>query len=155
MACTVTINYDATPVDGTPSQGSTFLNQSYAISVSDGDFIGEMVADGGGFSPCPGVGQFILRARNTVTGEIIGSIRGNSCHNLIFKSYTNSCPPTSFDCINGACIKNSVYSTPGFYKSLSECETACGTGCSGKCISNADWVQIESLSNQIMNKICS
>jgi hypothetical protein len=62
---------------------------------------------------------------------------------------------TKYDCINGACIPKSTYSTPGIYNSLSECETACGTGCSGKCISNADWAQIEGLSNQLKNRNCS
>ncbi len=60
-----------------------------------------------------------------------------------------------YDCINGACLKKTTYNTPGLYASLSLCEVACGTGCSGKCLSNADWTQIESLSSQIMNRNCS
>jgi hypothetical protein len=72
----------------------------------------------------------------------------------------NSCswilePNEPYDCINGACIKKSVYSTPGLYQSLSDCEIACGTGCSGKCLSNADWAQIKSLSNQLKTRNCS
>ena len=64
-------------------------------------------------------------------------------------------PPTEkYDCINGACVKKTVYKTPGIYSSLSECETACGTGCSGKCISNSEWAQIEGLSNQLKNRNC-
>ncbi|MBN3926114.1 hypothetical protein [Nostoc sp. NMS4] len=68
--------------------------------------------------------------------------------------YTPPTPTDKYDCINGACIKKTVYSTPGIYQSLSECETACGTGCSGKCVSNADWAQIEGLSNQLKNRNC-
>ncbi|MBD2243222.1 hypothetical protein [Nostoc sp. FACHB-888] len=60
-----------------------------------------------------------------------------------------------YDCINGACIKKDVYKTPGFYKSLSECEIACGVGCSGKCISNSEWSQIENLSSQLRLRNCS
>ncbi|MBE8990638.1 hypothetical protein [Nostoc sp. LEGE 12450] len=64
-------------------------------------------------------------------------------------------PIEKYDCINGACIKANVYDTPGIHESLSECETACGTGCSGKCISNSDWAQIEGLSGQLKNRNCS
>ncbi|MEH1857490.1 MAG: hypothetical protein V7L21_05710 [Nostoc sp.] len=60
-----------------------------------------------------------------------------------------------YDCINGACTKKNVYSTPGLYASLSACEVACGTGCSGKCISSADWAEIEGLSGQLKNGNCS
>ncbi len=61
----------------------------------------------------------------------------------------------SYDCINGACVPETTYGTLGLYPSLSACETACGTGCSGKCISNSEWAQIEGLSNQIKNINCS
>jgi hypothetical protein len=60
-----------------------------------------------------------------------------------------------YDCINGACIPKTTYNTPGLYQSLSECETACGTGCSGKCISSSDWAQIEGLANKLKSKNCS
>ncbi|MEH2377325.1 MAG: hypothetical protein V7K27_00205 [Nostoc sp.] len=60
-----------------------------------------------------------------------------------------------YDCINGACTLATIHNTNGLYASLSDCEVACGTGCSGKCVSNADWAQIESLSNQIMNRNCN
>lgn len=75
---------------------------------------------------------------------------------ITIRSSSNSCPatPTGYDCINGTCIPKATFNTPGFYKNLSECETACGTGCSGKCISNAEWAQIESLSNQLKNRNC-
>jgi hypothetical protein len=59
-----------------------------------------------------------------------------------------------YDCINAACVKSTQYNTPGFYQSLSQCESTCGTGCSGHCISNSDWSQIEGLANQLKNKNC-
>lgn len=65
------------------------------------------------------------------------------------------CTDLKYDCLNGACVKNSDHNTPGLYPTLSDCEIACGTGCSGKCISNADWAQIEGLSKQLKNKNCS
>ncbi|WGV23367.1 hypothetical protein [Halotia branconii] len=66
-----------------------------------------------------------------------------------------ACNAVSYDCINGICVKKTVYNTPGFYTTISDCETACGTGCSGKCISNAEWSQIQGLSSQLKNKNCS
>ncbi len=133
------------------------ISKTYPISVLNGDFIGEWIPDGGGFSPCPSVVQAIVRARNPNTGEIIGQIRTTTCNTLIYTGYTNTCPPTTvkYDCINGACVSKATYNTPGIYNSLSECEVACGTGCNGKCISNADWAQIEGLANQLKNQTCS
>jgi hypothetical protein len=64
-------------------------------------------------------------------------------------------PAPSYDCINGACLPQGTYDTPGLYESLEECQTACGTGCSGKCISNSDWTQIEGLANKLKQKNCS
>ena len=60
-----------------------------------------------------------------------------------------------YDCINGACIPKTTYDTPGLYQSLEDCEVACGTGCSGKCISNSEWAQIEGLSNELKSTTCS
>ncbi|MBD2435828.1 hypothetical protein [Nostoc sp. FACHB-110] len=64
-------------------------------------------------------------------------------------------PADKYDCINAACIKNTVYNTPGFYASLAECQTHCGPGCGGQCISNTDWATIESLAVQLKNQDCS
>lgn len=63
-------------------------------------------------------------------------------------------PQIHYDCINGACLPKTSYGTPGIYPSLSACEIACGTGCSGKCISNADWAQIEGLSSELKSTNC-
>ncbi|WP_109010069.1 hypothetical protein [Nostoc commune] len=69
--------------------------------------------------------------------------------------YGACCDSKQYDCINGACTNKSTYNTPGLYQTLSDCETACGTGCSGKCISNSDWAQIENLSGQLKSRNCS
>ncbi len=78
-------------------------------------------------------------------------------HKPTISSSTNSCPPPAleYDCVNGACISKTRYNTPGLYKSLPECQTACGAGCSGKCISSDDWAQIQGLSNQLKSRNCS
>lgn len=61
-----------------------------------------------------------------------------------------------YDCINGACIKNSVYNTPGIYTSLEQCQSECGgVGCNGVCLSNSEWSTIQGLSNQLKNRNCS
>lgn len=65
------------------------------------------------------------------------------------------CDPIHYDCLNGICVEKKAYNTPGIFKSLSECETACGTGCSGQCIPNDEWNKIQSLANQLKNKNCS
>lgn len=62
---------------------------------------------------------------------------------------------TKHDCINGACVLSEKYNTPGFYRNLSECETACGKGCSGKCLSNKDWQTIESLASKLKQINCN
>ena len=90
----------------------------------------------------------------------------------VFGAYTNYCaypdeqivsihliecqepPSVQYDCINGACIPKTTYNTPGIYQSLSDCEVACGTGCSGKCISNSGWAQIEGLSDELESANC-
>lgn len=80
---------------------------------------------------------------------------------VVSRTFTKSDPncgiptPKKYDCINGACLEASQYNTPGIYQSLSDCEVNCGTGCSGKCISNSDWAQIKGLSNQLKNRNCS
>lgn len=64
-------------------------------------------------------------------------------------------PSTQYDCINGACIPSSTHGTLGLYASLSDCEVNCGfKGCSGQCVSNSDWAQIEGLSKQLKNRNC-
>ena len=76
------------------------------------------------------------------TPSTYGSCSG--CENVVIK----------YDCINAVCTQSSQYNTPGIYTSLSQCETACGTGCSGQCISNEEWSKINSLANQLLNKNC-
>ncbi len=64
-------------------------------------------------------------------------------------------PTVSYDCINASCVKKTVYNTPGIYQSLSDCETACGIGCSGKCLSNEEWSRIQDLANKLRQRNCS
>lgn len=71
-----------------------------------------------------------------------------SCYNCFVEE-------KKYDCVNAACTESEKYNTPGIYQSMSECETACGTGCSGQCIPNDEWSQIQSLANQLKNKNCS
>lgn len=63
-------------------------------------------------------------------------------------------PGLKYDCINSACISQNTYDTPGIYQSLSDCEEACGPGCSGVCISNAEWSAIQGLAAQHLAKDC-
>ncbi|WP_413176508.1 hypothetical protein [Anabaena azotica] len=73
---------------------------------------------------------------------------------VTFTFKPDSIPETKYDCINGLCVSSTTYNTPGFYQSLEQCEVNCGVGCSGVCISNSDWNQIQSKSNQLKNINC-
>ena len=86
-----------------------------------------------------------------VSGVSIGRVNGVAFHFMRKYSIGN----ILYDCINGACTPTTKYQTLGLYKSLAECEEACGTGCSGKCISNSEWAQIEGLSGQLKSRNCS
>lgn len=60
-----------------------------------------------------------------------------------------------YDCVNSACVKKSVYDTPGLYESLEECEQTCGPGCGGKCLTNQEWQQIQDLAKKLRDKSCN
>lgn len=174
MTCTVSIYYDAIGVAGTPSAGTNYLNSVYEIAVPDGDYIGELIAAGGGFGPCPSITQYVFRARNSSTGAIVGSVTSSTCHDIHFLRYENNCAPSGqelHDCINGTCVKNTQYGTPGLYKSLADCQAVCanGGGCGegkqcvdpntycapGKvCIDQSEFNEISGLVGVINGKFC-
>ncbi|MDF5736799.1 MULTISPECIES: hypothetical protein [unclassified Nostoc] len=142
MSCTLTVNF-LTPGYNNGSDVGSF-------TVPDGSYkTAYKVVIGPGST-------YELRVDGT-NGTIVLATYNPGAIEVTIASSSNSCPAPidAFDCINGSCINKNVYSTPGLYSSLSDCEIACGTGCSGKCVSNADWAQIESLSSQIMNRNCS
>jgi hypothetical protein len=79
---------------------------------------------------------------------------------------------TKYDCLNGQCVPESQYSTPGNYQTLEECQSSCGGGQScllpfkcldpenycptGKvCIPQQQWNQIEGLAGELKSKNCS
>ncbi|MEH2193411.1 MAG: hypothetical protein V7K98_12340 [Nostoc sp.] len=103
-------------------------------------------------------GQAILRSacdgRNMEPPYFAGQFSTVNITSSVFTPDAGQADTSKYDCINGGCIKNSAYNTPGLYASLSDCELACGTGCSGQCISNSDWSQIEGLASQIRSKEC-
>lgn len=110
----------------------------------------------------------IIQPNNQVAYSAAISARGlrGNCTGCLFQG-------DLWDCINGNCVKNSQYNTPGIYQSLEECQSSCGNSsptCAppnvcidpnnycppGKvCISQSEWSQIEGLSNQLRNNNCS
>lgn len=89
--------------------------------------------------------------------EILLESTSSSQFTITQLSLTGDCAPppiTYYDCINGACLPKTTYNTPGIYASLLACEEVCGTGCSGKCISNADWAAIEALAQKHLQQDC-
>jgi hypothetical protein len=99
----------------------------------------------------PGTGTILIIEDYPLANQYCPSPRGGRSGNC------DSClsPPKKYDCINGECVESSIYNTPGIYQSISDCEVNCGAGCSGKCLSNSDWAQIENLASQLKSKNCS
>lgn len=130
----------------------TFEYQS-TNPYTGGDPWMNVVVDGvsqSGVGYYPGTEQVLLINDYPLAGQYCPNPRGGrsgDCNSCLF-------PQQQYDCINGTCIPSTNYNTPGLYSSLSECETACGTGCSGKCLSNAEWAQIQGLAAQLKNKNC-
>ncbi|WP_375514429.1 hypothetical protein [uncultured Nostoc sp.] len=144
MSCTLTVVFN------TPGYNGGSVTETYTVPDGSYQTAYKVVTSG------PPGNSYDARVDGTGGTIILGSYTpGNIVVSIA--STSNSCPPPSpaYDCINGACIKKTIYSTPGLYKSLSDCEEACGVGCSGKCVNNSDWAQIEGLSGQLKNRNCS
>jgi len=65
-------------------------------------------------------------------------------------------PDTNFDCINGKCTPAKQYNTPGIFKKLSDCKSACGGGarCDGVCLDKDELNKIKALAGDIKGKVC-
>ncbi|OYD93134.1 hypothetical protein CDG76_20795 [Nostoc sp. 'Peltigera membranacea cyanobiont' 210A] len=149
MTCTLTILFSVPGYqDGTDTQNYTVADGSYTSPyATPRPDLGYNGSSNNVYTICCNGSAGVVELATYYPGYLKPTIT----------SSTNSCPPivaVKYDCINGACIPKTTYNTPGIYQSLSECETACGTGCSGKCVSNSEWAQIEGLSNQLKNRNC-
>lgn len=60
-------------------------------------------------------------------------------------------PDDPHDCINGQCVKASVYGTPGVHDNLAACQSVCGVGsnCNGVCLETAEYNGLTAKLNQI------
>src|SRR6476659_2213684 len=66
-------------------------------------------------------------------------------------------PITKYDCLNGQCIAQSTYNTPGLFADLGSCQAKCSlasNNCDGQCITNEEYSQIQSAIAQ-QQKDCS
>lgn len=63
----------------------------------------------------------------------------------------SNCTSGRYDCINGECVDELVYGTPGQFASLTECQSSCG---SPGCAEGYECVSIES-TQQLKDCICS
>ena len=97
-----------------------------------------------------------LAAYFDVTTQTIALISNSVSRHTVTNLRLVDCTPEQkkYDCVNAACVDSKQYNTPGIFTSLSQCEIACGTGCSGQCVSNEEWNKIQSLANQLRNKNC-
>lgn len=65
-------------------------------------------------------------------------------------------PSQPFDCLNGACLPKSTYNTPGFFDSLSACQSGCAknSNCTGECVSAAEIAALKQSANNLQSRIC-
>ncbi len=91
-------------------------------------------------------------------------MRGLSCNANIFShsfKFTpgpdcGTKPEDPYDCLNGKCVKASDYKTPGIFKKLDDCKSACGGGarCDGVCLDKDEVNKIKALAGDIKGKVC-
>jgi hypothetical protein len=60
------------------------------------------------------------------------------------------------DCLNGGCISQQTYNTPGKYASLEDCQARCAkdSNCDGECVSAAEIAALQQTANLVRNKLC-
>jgi hypothetical protein len=65
-------------------------------------------------------------------------------------------PEQPYDCLNGGCIPQTTYNTPGKYANLAACQAACakdGT-CDGECVSKDELAALQQAADQIRTRLC-
>lgn len=106
LTCAIIFTYDEIGVPGSLTSGDNRFGVTYSIGVPNGDFVGEWIPDGSGFSPCPSITQYIVRARNPQTGQIIGQIRSTTCHDLQLQGWINTCICDNTPCDYGGSLND-------------------------------------------------
>lgn len=76
--------------------------------------------------------------------------------------YCSSCctdsvsPAQPHDCVNGGCVPAKVYGTPGFYASLTACQSGCAKNspCNGECVDAAELAQLQQAVGNVKSRVC-
>ena len=88
--------------------------------------------------------------------ERSGSVTEVSCSNCPGCCVDPTNPNQPFDCLNGGCIPQITYKTPGVYASLSDCQSGCAknSDCQGECVSKDQMIQLQQATDLITSRLC-
>ena len=61
-----------------------------------------------------------------------------------------------YDCLNGGCIPQNMYNTPGVFPSLAACQSGCAknSNCTGECVDPAEIAAHRQALNNLQSKFC-
>jgi hypothetical protein len=62
----------------------------------------------------------------------------------------------TYDCLNGGCIPQNMYNTPGVFTSLAACQSGCAknSNCMGECVDPAEIAALQQAVGNLQSKIC-
>jgi hypothetical protein len=65
-------------------------------------------------------------------------------------------PNQPCDCINGGCVPQTTYNTPGVFPTLAACQSGCAknSNCTGECVDPAEIAALKQAVNTLQSKIC-
>ena len=60
------------------------------------------------------------------------------------------------DCINGGCLPAAMYSTPGKFSNLANCQSACAkdSTCTGECVSPEQIAALQQAASNVRSRLC-
>jgi hypothetical protein len=105
---------------------------------------------GGGYFYSPDTGK---DASNS--SEISGTVTIVPCSNCA-GCCTDPLPDGKCDCINGGCVPQATYNTPGKYANLAACESGCGkdSPCDGECVSATSIAVLQQAADIVQTRLC-
>lgn len=87
--------------------------------------------------------------------EISGSATIVACSNCA-GCCTDPLPDGKCDCLNGGCVPQATYNTPGKYANLAACESGCGkdSPCNGECVSADEIAALQQAVATVQTRLC-
>ncbi|MBN3897337.1 MAG: hypothetical protein HWQ41_19275, partial [Nostoc sp. NOS(2021)] len=113
MTCTLTIYYES-------NHASPGIN-SATFAVPDGSYVSGYVHWDDAHA------NYDVRTSGDA-GEIVlaGPYDPPADFTIEYTGFKNTCPPPTYDCLNGTCTSSSIYATAGIYPTLAACNLSCG-----------------------------